>query len=115
MRRHTSAVLRCRRNEFDNEMTPRLVRFTCCLQDFSQYTVNLRSTIASLLTGRPSVFFRKGTLGAHPLLKAASLAGLETDTGLMILRSVDSWCRVSHFRAGQSGDAVTPVTLVWDL
>ena len=53
-----------------------------------------------------------GTVGAHPHLKAASLADLQTDTGLIILRSVDRGCCVFHFRAGQSGDAVTLVTLV---
>ena len=48
-------------------------------------------------------------------MKAASLAGLETDTGPTILRSAELGSGVFDFHMGQRGDAVTLVTLVWDL
>ena len=48
-------------------------------------------------------------------MEASSLAGPGMDTGLIILCSAELGSGASHLRAGQSGDAVTLVTLVQDL
>ena len=56
----------------------------------------------------------RATVRPQSLTEAGSVAGLETDTGRIILRSADLGSGAFDFHRGQRGNAATLVTPVWD-